>query len=307
MSFFRSHAGINITGDKIQIVEIDYREKDPPAEQAGFYVENVDEEFFAEFLDLSFSETKIINILQNTFNELLLRRPLETNNVSFSFPHNFFKIFQLPIDSGVTSTDLRDHLKWEVSLLYPDFDPDSFIIRHIENVDESNKKVKQAVVFAALKRYLKVIHKFCVRNNLILKFIDNSHIAADVFLMNKSIDSTVASILLDEKLFSISILKNQQLIFFKTFQIDSIAEFLNKLKEENDAFEKHEVQGSLYISGNFISENLLNKLHEETGCEYLLLNPFEKLKVSPSLDGSEFLNKRPYSFTSAAGIALRLV
>ena len=307
MSFFSSHAGINITGNKIQLVEIDYKETDTPEEQAGFYLENVDEEFFTEFLDLSFSETKIINILQNTFNELILRKPLETNNVSFSFPHNFFKIFQLPIDSAVTSTDLKDHLKWEVSVLYPEFDQDSFIIRHVENTSDPNQKVKHAVVFAAFKKYLKIIHKFCARNNLLLKFIDNAHVTANVFLLNESVDSAVESILLDEKMFSISVLKNKQLEFFKTYHINSIAEFLDILKDELDTLNRFNIENGVYISGNFISENLLNKLNELTGREHKLLNPFEKLKTSKSLNPDEFLNKKPHTFTSAAGIALRLV
>lgn len=310
MLFFRSHAGFNITGNKIQLVEIDYKETGPPAEQAGFYLENVDEEFFTGFLDLSFTETKIINILQNAFNELILRKPLETNYVSFTFPHNFFKIFQLPVDSRIASADLKDHLKWEVSVLYPDYDPDTFIIRHIENLNDSDQKVKRAVVFAALKKYLKVIHKFCVRNNLILNFIDNAHIAADAFLLNKSVDQTVASVLIDEKLFSISVLKNKQLEFFKTFEIDSIAEFPGKLNEEIGSlqyFKNREAVTSIYISGNFISENLLTKLHEVTDYDFLLINPFDKLKVSQSLKAGDFINNKSYSFTSAAGIALRLV
>ena len=218
MSFFRSHAGFNITGDKIQIVEIDYKETD-------FSLENVDEEFYTEILDLSFSETKIINILQNTFNELILRKPLQTDYVSFSFPNNYFKIFQLPVDSGITSSDLKDHLKWEVSVLYPDYDPDSFITRYIENPNKTNEKTKDVVVFSAFKKYLKVIHKFCVRNNLILKFVDNSHIASNAFLMNKSIDNAVASIFLEEKLFSISFLKNKQLKYFKTSSINDLSFF----------------------------------------------------------------------------------
>lgn len=305
MSFFSSHAGINITGNKIQLVEIDYKDTETP--EAGFYLENVDEELFNEFLDLSLTETKIINILQNSFNELLLRKPLNTNNISFSFPHNFFRIFQLPIDSGITSTDLYDHLKWEVSVLYPDFDPEAFIIRHIENIDESNKKVKKAVVFAALKKYLKVVHKFCARNNLSLKSVDNAHITADVFLLNKNSDSAAASILLDEKTFSISILKNKQYEYFKTFEINSIAEFLEKLKVEFDSMSNFNIEGNLFISGNFISENLLNKLNEATGRQVDLLNPFEKLKISPGLDSNKFISTNPHSFTSAAGIALRLV
>ena len=208
MSFFKNHAGFNITGAKLQLVEVDYKESDS---HAGFFLENVDEEFFTEFWDLSFTETKIINILQNAFNEIILRKPLQTNFISFSLPNNFFKIFQLPVDSKITDLDLREHLKWELTVLYPDCDPENFIIRHTENIDFTNKKIKQAVVFAALKKYLKIVHKFSVRNNLVLKYADNAHVTADTFLQSKS----AVSILLDEKIFSLSVLKNKNLQFFK--------------------------------------------------------------------------------------------
>lgn len=306
MSFFRNHAGFNITGAKLQLVEVDYKESDTSAEPAGFYLENVDEEFFTEFWDSNFTETKIINILQNAFNEIVLRKPLQTNFISFSLPNNFFKIFQLPVEAKITDSDLREHLKWEVSVLYPDYDSESFIIRHIENYNGEDKKVKQAVVFAVLKKYLKIVHKFSVRNNLILKFADNAHVAADTFLLNKS----AVSILLDEKTFSISVLKNNNLQFFKTYKINSVTEVPAILKEEINSFPiiKSGIGNNLiYMSGDFVSESLLNKLGEVTGYKFLLLNPFEKLKIPSSLKTSDFINDKSHTFSSAAGMALRLI
>lgn len=310
MTFFKNHAGFNITGDKIQLVEIDFKESDNSGEQAGFYLENVDEEFFNEFLDFSFPETKIINILQSTFNELILRKPLETNFVSFSLPDSFFKIFNIPIDSKIINKDLSDHLKWEVSLLYPDNNPDDFIIRHVERTKDLDSNVNNAVVFSVNKKHLKVIHKFCVRNNLILKFVDNAHIAADTFLTNLPIDNHTASILLDEKYFSVSIIDKNGLEFFKSLQINSINDFLHKLKQEIDIlpyFKEGKLNKDVYLSGSFASENLLNKLREITNYNFILLNPFEKIKISPELNKEDFVNKKFYSFSSAAGIALRLI
>lgn len=306
MSFFKNHAGINITGAKLQLVEVDYKESDSPAGNAGFYLENVDEEFFTEFLELSFPETKIINILQNAYNEIILRKPLQTNFISFSLPDNFFKIFQLPVDAKITDSDLREHLKWEVSVLYPDCDKDNFIIRHIENADAAGKNIKHAVVFAAFKKYLKIIHKFGVRNNLVLKYADNSHIAADTFLLNK----TAVNILLDEKKFSLSVLENRNLKFFKSYEINSVTEIPVILKDEFILYPviKTGIENNqIYISGNFISESLLRKLEETTNCKFVLINPFEKLKISESLKTSDFINKNPHAFTSAAGMALRLI
>ncbi|KAB2842984.1 MAG: hypothetical protein F9K45_06510 [Melioribacteraceae bacterium] len=306
MTFFKNHAGINITGAKLQLVEVDYKESDQSAGNSGFYLENVDEEFFTEFLELSFPETKIINILQNAFNEIILRKPLQTNYISFSLPDNFFKIFQLPVDSKITDSDLREHLKWEVSVLYPDCDQDNFIIRHIENSDASGTNIKHAVVFAAFKKYLKIIHKFGVRNNLILKFADNAHVAADTFLLNK----TAVSILLDEKTFSLSVLKNRNLLFFKTFQNNSVADIPLILKDElilSPVVKRGIESNQIYISGNFISEGLIKKLEETTNCKFVPINPFEKLKISATLTTSDFVNKNAHTFTSAAGIALRLI
>ena len=306
MSFFKNHVGFNITGAKLQLVEVDYKESDTSAEPAGFYLENVDEEFFTEFWDSSFTETKIINILQNAFNEITLRKPLQTNFISFSLPNNFFKIFQLPVEAKITDSDLRDHLKWEVSVLYPDYDPESFIIRYIENYNGEDKKVKQAVVLAALKKYLKIVHKFSVRNNLILKYADNAHVATDTFLLNKS----AVSILMDEKTFSVSVLKNKNLQFFKTYEINSVTEVPVILNEEINLFPviKSGIDNNqIYMSGDFVSESLLNKLGEVTGYKFLLLNQFEKFKISSSLKTSDFISNKSHTFSSAAGMALRLI
>ena len=62
-----------------------------------------------------------------------------------------------------------------------------------------------------------------------------------------------------------------------------------------------------YLTGDFISDNLLNKLKEQLNVSLNLINPFKELKIQSHLDTNEFISKRPYAFSSAAGIALRMI
>jgi len=85
MTDLTNQVGINISNTSIQLVEISNK-------QSKVYLENVDEEFFEESLDLNLKEPKFIHILQNAYNEIILRKPLLTSKVLISLPINFFKI-----------------------------------------------------------------------------------------------------------------------------------------------------------------------------------------------------------------------
>ena len=69
MSILISQFGLNITENQIQFVEI-------AKDENHIILENVDEEFFEESINDETKEPKFIHILQNAFNEIILRKPL---------------------------------------------------------------------------------------------------------------------------------------------------------------------------------------------------------------------------------------
>jgi Tfp pilus assembly PilM family ATPase len=112
MSLYKNHAGFQISNSKLRLVEVCNKGD-------IFSLENVDEEFFFDFLNFNDKETKLISILQNAFNEITLRNQLTSNIVSFTLPSNLFTILDIPYDDALTKKDLQEHINWELSLLMP--------------------------------------------------------------------------------------------------------------------------------------------------------------------------------------------
>ncbi len=307
MALFHNHAGFNITGNKLQLVEVNYKNN-------NFYLENIDEEYFDEFFDLSNKETKLISILQSAFDKLTTRKSLNCSHISFALPHDFFKIVELPFDGVLTSKDLKDHFKWELSILFPSFDKDDFIVQHIEISDTRSPGMKKALVIALLKPYLKIIHKFCVRNNSLLKYVDNAHVATNsiLFLEKTSQNNyTYLSVYVSEKKVSLMLLKGNVPFYFKIYSKINTSEISTKLLSELENLKKIDINFDLikqsYIAGEDVSNDLHLQLSDELKLQFIKVNPFLKISTKSNIQHNAFLNEKFNSFTAAAGIAFRLI
>ncbi|NLT52143.1 MAG: hypothetical protein GXX85_14660 [Ignavibacteria bacterium] len=307
MSLFQNHAGINVTSSKIQLVEVNYKDD-------CFYLENADEEFFSEFINFGSKETKIISVLQNSFNEIILRKPLNCNSVSFSFPHDFFRIIELPYEETLVKDDLLENIKWELSVLYPETANEEMLIEPVQIPKNIGTETAKIIIFAAFKRYVKIVHKFCVRNNLNLKYVDNVHTAANQLIAMETGSRTeklVATVFLGEKDFSFSVLKGSFPIHFSVNKFKNAAEILNKISSCREKIAAKNIQVNdiekIYVFGDLVSDNFTAQLEKIFNIDVVRYNPFRKIKISGSVKKGELLSDKNNSFVSAAGIAFRLV
>ncbi len=303
---FNNHIGINLTESKLQAVEINYRED-------SFYLETVDQIIHTESFNPNLPEDKLISILQNSFDKLNKRKQITTKNISFSLPNNFFKIFEIPYDDSLVKKDLLDHFRWEISVLFPENDPDNFLLQHIE-IDKSNlRKEKRAIVIAIDKNHVASINKFCDRNNLQLKFIDNVHLASNAFLYleKQSIENEVClTIYIDQKYSSLSGVQGVYPFYFKVLNPErqNIFEELTEAVKKMEDYKLHISDFSkVLLYGQDIAEEFENKLKSFFGLPLKKVNPFEKLKISDEMKNNPFYKIKYNSFTSATGIALRII
>lgn len=305
MPVFESHAGFNLAEDKLQLVELNYSNK--------LLLENVDEEFFSESWNADFKETKFINILQNSFDQLTLRKPLKANSVSFSLPHKIFKIFEIPYDETLVKSDLQDHYKWEMSVLFPQFNPEDFVIRTVEVNKAGFRKEKNVILIAALKSILQYIHKFCLRNNLKLRFVDNVHLAANSFAMIDNPNSKndfFISLYLDQKNISLIASAENYPFYFKKYVLDGndivdtilyLYDSLNNIGIDTSRAVKN------YVAGSNVTDIFLQRVKDELDINLVKFNPFSNLPLSEEIDNN-FLEEIDYnSFSASAGIALRML
>jgi Tfp pilus assembly PilM family ATPase len=303
---FNNHAGINLTESKLQVVEINYRDD-------SFYLENVDQIIHTESFTPALEEEVALSILQKSYDRLNKRKQLITKNISFSLPNNFFKIFEIPYDDSLVKKDLLEHFKWELSILFPESNPENFLLQHIEIDKSSFRSEKRAIVIAIDKNHVALLNKFCERNDLQLKFVDNVHLASNAFLYleKPTINNEVClTIYIDQKYSSLSGVEGVHPFYFKVLnpQSQNIFDELTTAITKMEEFKLHLNDfKKVLLYGQDIAEEFENKLKAFFGLPLKKVNPFERLKVDEQMKNNPFYRIKYNSFTAAAGIAIRII
>lgn len=305
MPLFKGHVGINLASNKMQIVEIDFRDN-------KFYLENVDEEYFSEIASPKLPESKFISILQDAFNKLTSRKTLSTNLISFSLPIDFFKIVRIAYDNSMVRSDLFEHFKWELSVLFPQFAQEDFITQFIEHNENNSIDEKKVIIIGAVKAYIKSIHKFCVRNNLKLKFVDFAHIAANSIIKLNHKDNhsdTILSFYIADNWVSTVLLKGNTPLYIDNSIISSFEDAKEKLKisysKVVELIPSQEIKFN-YLFGNSLSSQIVSDLENSIGISLKKVNPFNQFNKSETTN-SLILEDTSFTFSAATGIALRLI
>jgi len=294
--------GINITENQIQLVEIVKKEN-------NIFLENIDEEFFEESINDETKEPKFIHILQNAFNEIILRKPLLSNHISVAIPNSYFKIFELPTDKNLTKKDLVMYIKWELTKLFPTKSKDYFTFNKIV-VDSLNyKSIKTVLVYALPTTLLKRIHKFCVRNNFKLNIIDNNHTAVISLIQAGNKSKNILSIHIENKLLSVLLLTDGKTNAYKSKYVETISDIPDLLMNIIEGFnERNLLPGEIdqvYASGNLMNAELKKNIETKNNITITELNPFDILEINESLQENKFVLAGTSKFMSAASVALR--
>ncbi len=303
MSANINQLGINITEEKLQIVELNYTDN-------NCYLEIIDEEYFEELLNSDIKEAKFIYILQNAFNEIILRNSLNSNKVSVSLPLSFFKTFEIPAEQNLTDSDFNNYLDWEFSQLFPGLFKENYSIQSYVTDSDRNNLELNAFVYVISKSILKAIHKFCVRNNLHLKSIDNTHIASTTFLKLNPPTEKQISIFVDNHRISLILYSDGKFLYYKQKEQKSISEIPLLAKDIYSEIKERYLHTddikSFILFGNIYSEKLKSELEQTLELTAQILNPFEQLKTTNNFSDNKFYKENPLKFSSATGMALRL-
>ncbi|GAB4133693.1 MAG: hypothetical protein Fur0015_06910 [Ignavibacteriales bacterium] len=304
MSIFQGHVGVNLSSAKLEVVGINYAEK-------RCFVENVDEEYFSEFINFNDKETKIISILQQAFDNILIRNSFTSTNISFSIPSHLFKIFEIPFESDLHKDDLANHLEWEFGVLFPFLKKEDYLLRHIK-LNEEIRKQKVISIFAIERRIINILNKFAARNNFILKYVDNEHVAANtaIFFNEPTLENAI-SFYIGFHHFTILVTNKNLPVYFRRKTFKSFAEFSTEFDEEFKLMKiklsEDFVIEKLFLFGDKYPTNIVEIITSKFELDPNYLNPFEQLNAREEIKESKFLINNPATFSSAAGMAFRLI
>jgi Tfp pilus assembly PilM family ATPase len=306
MPIFHNHVGINLTETKLQLVEITHK-------QNAFCLENIDQSIFKDTLMPDIKESNLINILQDSFSKLYSKKPIISNYVSFCLPNNFFKISEIPYDYTLTKKDLQEQLKWEISILFPMYESDSFLFQYIEVNKSSVRRENKIVVFALEKRIVNSLNSFCKQNNLILKYVDNAHLASNAFLHLMKDDaskSATYSFYIDQHHSSLAVFDGIHPFYYHVFNSNG-NNFFDNLNESIAKINTMKIQNPeqrrITMSGQTVPNDFVEKISKVFNTPVVKVNPFDKLKIEESVKTNPLYLSQYNSFTAATGIAIRII
>ena len=307
MADFFVHAGLNVSGTKLQVVEV-------LGSPDGVRLDNLNEVVFEEPINYkSANETKILTQFQTAFDEFRISKPFKSKRLSFSLPLEMFYIAQLPFDSTLLHRDIMEVIRWEFSVMFPFLNPEELILQYLEVEKNMIFTKNTALVYAIERKYLKILNKFCVQNDLNFGYIDNAHLASERALaLSDSIikQGLKLSVYVTEKLLSIILSLDGKTISQKVHMLGSQNDIQQIIEHELSPTQSKNIMKGLvqeaYITGENVSESLAKKLTEETGIAFISFNPFDKITPNPKILESIFYSQKFNSFSSAAGIAYRI-
>lgn len=302
MASFESNIGFTLYNNRLQISEVDCSLKN------NITLRNIDTEFLSDFIDNSIKDTKFISILQNVFDELVLRKPLKSNYASFTLSENYFKHLEIPVESSLMKNDLNDFYRWNFGIAYPDEKYEDFILQTVI-VNKGNSPAHLLIFLS--KKIAKLLHKFCSRNNLICRFVDSSHFAAHNFIDTVEKGSVKTSLFISEEKISMIITNNFNPEFLITRSYSSNAEIKIALETINQKLissggDRLISSSKIYLLGENVSDSLINIIDPIFNTASEKYNPFNSINISPSLNINSFKNSA-CAFTPTIGIASRAI
>jgi Tfp pilus assembly PilM family ATPase len=301
-------AGLNLSNLKLQVVEIGKSSNQ-------FYLENVDEAYFIEPLDIqNDKETKILSIMQGAFNELILKKSITSSLVSFTLPVELFYSLQVPYEPRLLYSDQIEDYRKQFEIAYPYISSKNLSIKFLSVNKNNYNEYETAVVTAIDRKYLVLLNTFCNNNNLTLKFVDNVHLASKNAIkaaQTYKSEDLVLSIHIAAKSLSVIFSLNGKPIYYRLIPINIFTEVVSCLKEEIHRNEflnnvKLEKIDTAYIAGEGISQSIADNISNDLGLKFSLFNPFEKITPSEKVLNNNNYFSKSNSFSSPAGISFRL-
>ena len=305
MNEMQSCAGISLTSSKLQFIEIE-------KESDLLQVVNCGQIFFSPQIDFELQDESIVrDQLQTAFDEIKIRHPISSNNISFALPPELFITHQLPYDSNLNQNEIRDEYMWELSEMFPHISIDDLALKIYELDNTLLPGKNNALVVALNKKYLLMIKQFCQANKLNPKLVDNSSIAANTFLNTKflnNINPVRINIFDSKNMITLFINVSSKPAFVRTFgkhKKDYVSKIVNELFDDKIKSTLQTSSFEAIVSGEEPEPELVYQLEKVIGSNLKKLNPFEVLKFKDESNNNSLLADDFTVFTSVVGIASR--
>jgi Tfp pilus assembly PilM family ATPase len=230
---------------------------------------------------------------------------VKARDVSVALDTSYLFLNHLPIDDDASDLKIREQIKWELSMFFPDAGTADFIsdfhrLKHFPDLQKS-----QILGVSVRRRAAQAIGKVLDDLGLSLNILDADHFSAENALRINYPDSfrrTLALVGVKENRLDISLLKNGTLEAYSYRVVHSNQEIVDEIGRLS-----RETEGIFSITayGPYLDKDLLLQIRRGSALLVEALNPLRHVSVSDTLRLADHLTVPSYRFASAVGVALR--
>jgi Tfp pilus assembly PilM family ATPase len=228
-----------------------------------------------------------------------------TGKVSVALDTALLFVNSLPIEQGLTRSEINDHVKWELSQYFPTQDPGEFITDVHVLAERSSGQYNEALSVSVRRHDAGALEKAVAGAGLELHIVDADHFAADTALRINYPDTYrkyIALVGIKESRLDVSLIRNGSLESYRYYTVQS-----NREITQGVAALARKTPGihSITAYGPFLDRELLTGIRRGSPILVEALNPLRHVNVSDSLRLADHLNVPSYRFAAAVGVALR--
>lgn len=273
MSVVNNSAGINVTGSKLQLVEIAVKGSD-------IFLENADEAAFENVISPGITDIEFTTALQSAFEKIINRKKPDFNSVSFSLPSGFFRYFHLPLEKKLLGKELQEHISWEFSVLFPGESRDGYIVNSIS----FNNNPDNVFIVCIKKSVVKSISGFCSKNNLRLRFVDMADLTVHNYLakISETENKSCVSLYISANSVSAAFIRDREVEKLRIFPIKNSTVPVERLKELFSVYEDYAGADNVdyFISGDDLKPSGVMEYNSLLNKSFKNILPFGNIKKS---------------------------
>jgi len=290
--------GLSISGGGVQAVELERI-------GASTTLLAIDEWENTFSLDTAAADGLGLHDFQRDLAKFVADNHVHAGRVSVALDTALLFINSLPIEQGLTRSEINDHVKWELTQYFPGMDSAEFITDVHILTEKTNGPHNEALSVSVRRHDASVVRKVIADVGLELHIVDADHFAADTALRINYPDTYrkyIALVGVKETRLDISLMRNGSLESFRYLTVGSNQEIIQGIAS---LARKTPGVHSITAYGPYLDRDLLTQIRRGSPILVEALNPLRHVDVADSLRLAEHLTVPSYRFAAAVGVALR--
>jgi Tfp pilus assembly PilM family ATPase len=242
---------------------------------------------------------------QRLFGKFVRENRIRANRLSISLDTAMLFLNSIPIDQGLTRSEINDRVKWELSQYFPETGTEDFITDVHILTERANDPFNEALSVSVRRHDAIMIQKAAAAAGMELSIVDADHFAADTALRINYPDTYrkyIALVGVKENRLDISLMRNGSLESYRYIIVQSNQEIVQGI-----ATLARKTPGiySMTVYGPYLDRDLLTQIRRGSPILVEALNPLRHVNVSDTLRLADHLTVPSYRFAAAVGVALR--